>query len=272
MLTDILKAAILGIVEGLTEFIPVSSTGHLILCGNSLNFTGEFADVFEVAIQFGAILAVIVLYQDRFRSLFNLKLSSENSLSSNTFSGVRALLLLCICSMPALVIGYLLRKEIKLLFDPLVVAIGLIAGAILMLAVEQTKHRSRTASLDHITYHQAFYIGLFQCFSLWPGMSRAASTIVGGILAGLDRKTAAEFSFFAAVPIISVISVYDLVSHREFLSANDLIIFATGFITAFIVSIFAIRFLITFLSTHSLKPFAFYRIGLGLLVLLILNR
>ncbi len=259
MIHEYLIAVILGIVEGLTEFLPVSSTGHLIIAGDLLNFTGEKAASFEVFIQLGAILAVLVLYWERFVGLIP---GGGFSLDqSNGFKGYRGILFLILTSLPAMVVGYLARNSIRAyLFGPMTVALALGVGGIAILVAERYKPASRTASLDRLSYRQAVIIGCFQCFSLWPGMSRSASTIVGGLLSGLDRRTAAEYSFLAAVPIMIAATGYDLFKSWNILEFSDIPLFAVGFVVSFVVAAIAIKSFIAMVQRWSLAPFAYYRI------------
>ncbi len=197
-------AVVLGVVEGLTEFIPVSSTGHLILTGHLLDFKGERAATFEIFIQLGAILAVVLLYRERLAGLLPGQGWFGRSSGGLQFHGLRGCLLLVLTTLPALVLGkaaYPLIKE--KLFQPTSVAVALAVGAGAILAVEQWRPRSRSRDLDQLVWTQALWIGVFQCLSLWPGFSRAGATILGGLLCGLDRKTAAEYSFLAAVPVMA---------------------------------------------------------------------
>ncbi len=251
---------ILGIVEGLTEFIPVSSTGHLIVVGDLLGFTGEKASTFEVAIQLGAILAVPVLYINRFRGLIPLKKNTEPS-SSSAMEGWSGLWRIAVATLPALVVGYLAHDVIKSrLFTPGTVSWALIIGGIGILLAERLVSRHTPRSIDALTLQQAFGIGLFQTLALWPGMSRSAATIVGGMLMGLDRKGAAEFSFLIAVPIMAAASGYDLLKMHGSFSSADLAQFSVGFVVSFLVAVMSIASFIRILSRWSLAPFAWYRI------------
>lgn len=261
-------AILIGLLEGLTEFIPVSSTGHMIIVGHMLHFTGERADAFEVFIQLGAILAVAFLYRDRFLGLVpgraRAAASAAGSPSAPRFAGLRGLVLLAVTTAPALVAGKLFHHAIKeRLFSPLTVAIGLAVGGIGLILIETFKPRARVTDLDGIGMREAVWVGLFQCLSLWPGMSRAGSTIIGGMLAGADRKTTAEYSFLAAVPIMIAATGYDLYKSRSFLHAADAPLFALGFLVALVSAWFAVRFFIGFLGKHTLKGFGWYRLALA---------
>lgn len=263
-LVDFLRAFILGIVEGATEFIPVSSTGHLIIVSHLLDYTGPKAETFNIFIQMGAILAVVVLYRQRFINLFNFR-------SQEGFSGFNGLRLLALTSIPILIVGFLGRDFIKqVLFSPGTVAIGLIVGGVALVVIERVLPKAEKIGLDSLTWREAMIIGLFQCLALWPGVSRAASTIVGGMLLRVERKTAAEFSFFAAVPALTAATIYDLL--KSDLQTSDIGVFAFGFLVAFIFGLLAVRFFIRLLSTITLAPFGWYRIAVGLVVgVLVLN-
>lgn len=260
---------LLGIIEGLTEFIPVSSTGHLILLGEVLGFKGESAASFEIFIQLGAILAVVVLYFPNFRDLLDFR---PDPAGPAQFKGMRGISLLFVACLPAFVLGALLHGFIKeQLFSPLTVALALIVGGVVMIwleAREPSKHRP-TRELAQITTAQAFKIGLFQCLSLWPGISRSGATIIGAMLCGLERKLAAHFSFLVAVPVMSAAVCFDLLKSSAQLSSADLLPFATGFLVSFVTALVAIKLFIEWLNRLTLKPFAYYRIALGVLVLLI---
>lgn len=264
-----LIAIILGIVEGLTEFLPVSSTGHLIIAGNLLNFTGEKADCFEIFIQLGAILAVVFLYWDRFKNLLDLK---PNQL--HEFKGLDACFKLALGCLPAFILGFLLHDFIKKnLFSPLTVSVALIIGGIVMLILEKKViFKINTTDIDKISYKQSLYIGCFQTLALYPGVSRSAATLIGGMLFGLNRKTAAEFSFILAVPVIFAASAYDLLKSWHFLSAADIFPFTLGLVTSFLVAIVAIKTFIKFLQTKTLEPFGYYRIIVGIIFYIIAVR
>lgn len=260
-----LIATVLGIVEGLTEFVPVSSTGHLILAGHLLGFTGARADSFEIFIQLGAILAVIGLFPSRFRAMV--------SKGGTGFTGMRAIGLLLLTSLPGLMLGKLAHHAIKAhLFNPLMVAMGLFLGACLMIAAEYFQSRNkreRLATVDGLDWKQALGIGCFQCLALWPGMSRSSSTMVGGMLLGLNRATAAEYSFLAAVPIITAATLYDLYKNWHLLALGDLGYFAWGFAVSFFFAWISMRFLLRFLTSHSLNSFAVYRIAAALAIFML---
>ncbi len=257
-------AVILGIVEGLTEFLPVSSTGHLIITGHLLGFTGPKAETFEIVIQLGAILAVVTLYWDRFTGL--LKTNPEKK-----FSGFYGLWLLFLTSVPASVVGLLTHKYIKMyLFSPTTVAFALGVGAIMIFVVEGMDKKEQTTSLDEITPKLAFGIGLFQCLALWPGFSRSAATIMGGMLLGARRTVAAEYSFIAAVPIMFAATGYDFLKNYKLFETGDLIFLTVGFFVSFISAWIAVKGFIYLLGKLTLRPFAIYRLILVPLIFLFL--
>lgn len=260
MEASLAKSALMGLVEGLTEFIPVSSTGHLILAGRALRLDSGFAATFEVFIQLGAVLAVVAAYRGRFRSLFRRG-------GGSGFAGPRGLGLLLLTTLPALFAGGLLRGVIKEnLFVPSFVAVGLAVGGLWVLLAERFMPKPAKDSLDGITWRDALWIGVFQCLALWPGMSRSLSTILGGMLVGLERRTATEYSFFAAVPLMIVATTFDLFASLPSLEAGLAPAFAVGLLVSFFSAWLAVRFLIRFLSRHTLMPFGWYRIALALVV------
>jgi undecaprenyl-diphosphatase len=252
------KALIMGIVEGLTEFLPVSSTGHLILTGALIGFDDEKAKVFDIAIQTGAMVSVVWVYRQRF-------------IQNLTWQFVRHLL---IAFIPAAVLGLLFGSLIKsYLFSPVPVAIVLILGGLVILWVERwvaaNPHRVRIHDVDNISNRDAFKLGIAQAFALIPGTSRSGATIIGGMIVGLSRKTATEFSFFLAVPTLVAAGAYDLLKNRHLLEVSDLPLFSVGLVSAYITALMVIRWLIRWVSHHSFIGFAYYRIGFGLLVLLV---
>lgn len=252
-------AVILGVVEGLTEFLPVSSTGHLIIAGHLLGFVGEKAASFEVAIQLGAILSVVLLYWRRFSAL--LPTAASSTRLSSTLSGWAGILRLGVATLPALVVGFLARHVIKeRLFTPSAVTAALFVGGIVILIAERVVSRRRKNSLESITVAQSLGVGLFQVLALWPGTSRSAATIVGGMLMGLDRKGAAEFSFLIAVPIMCIATGYEMTKMKSLFAVQDLLQFGIGFGVAFIVALITVKAFVSFLGRGSLKPFAWYRI------------
>jgi undecaprenyl-diphosphatase len=255
-LGDLFNAIIMGIIEGLTEFLPVSSTGHLILTADLLNFQDDRAKVFEVVIQLGAVLAVLVLYRRKFLSLLNFNFKES--------SGINALHII-LAMIPAGVIGVLLHGFIKdYLFSSETVLIGLVAGGILMIVADRIKKKVTAEELDDITYKQAFAIGLFQVLALWPGFSRSGSTMSGGMFFGTSQKAAAEFTFLVSVPIMAGASGIDLIQSREFLTGSDTPLFIIGFIAAFIVAMIAIVTFLNLIKKLSLSWFAYYRFALAI--------
>jgi undecaprenyl-diphosphatase len=264
-------AVILGIVEGITEFLPVSSTGHLIVAGHLLGFSDEKASCFEIFIQLGAILAVVVLYWERFWGL--LPLNGERNPDAPGFSGWRGLFLLGLTTFPALCAGYLARKTIKAyLFGPLTVAWALAVGGVLILVAERFRPAATTKDLNEMGYGQALAIGLFQCLALWPGMSRSASTIIGGLFTGLDRNVAAEYSFLASVPVLVAATLYELCKGFHLLSVSDFFPFLVGFVVSFVFAAVAVKTFIRALQKWSLAPYAYYRIAVAPLIYLMLCR
>ena len=253
-------AVVLGIVEGLTEFLPVSSTGHLIIAGDLLGFVGDKASSFEVAIQLGAILSVVWLYWRRFLGLapnaWQFSARAESTL--NGWSGLWRIGLAC---LPALSVGYLARHAIKeKLFNPEAVSLALALGGFAILLAERLVARRRANELDTLTAAQAIGIGLFQVLALWPGTSRAAATIVGGMLLGLDRKSAAEFSFLIAVPVLMAATGYELIKMRTQLALDESVALGIGFLVSFVVALIAVKSFVNYLSRGKLAPFAWYRI------------
>ncbi len=257
----LLKAALMGIVEGLTEFLPVSSTGHLILAGKLLDFAGR-DNVFEIVIQTGAILAVILLY---FGKLWRTLIGLGNSATARRFA-----LAVTIAFLPAAVLGVLVSDYIKLyLFNPLTVGISLIVGGIIMLLVDRSHPPEKMLDVDDISLPTALKIGLFQCIAMIPGVSRSGATIIGAQLLGVGRKAAAEFSFFLAIPTLIGAGVYDLLKTEQVLTVLDYQLMAVGFAFAFLSAIVVIKGFITWLTRHGFGLFAVYRIAAGLAVFLI---
>jgi len=256
-----LKAIIMGLVEGATEFLPISSTGHLIIAGDLLDFLSkEKRDVFEIMIQLGAILAVCWEYRQRLISKI-VHLRDQ--------AGARGFFInLAIAFFPAALVGLLFHKQIKVyLFSPFTVACALIIGGVAILLIEKYMKQGETETVEAMTPMQALKIGLAQTLSLVPGVSRAGATILGGIASGLNRKAATEFSFFLAIPIMVAASGFELIKSREFLNAVDFPIFIIGFVTAFISALLVIRMLIRYVANHDFTLFAWYRIVFGLAVL-----
>jgi len=263
---DYLNVLLLGVVEGLTEFIPVSSTGHLIIFEHIFPFQSEAKESFEIFIQLGAILAVVFLYPKRFAGLFAFGVEKDG------FCGWAGIRKLFFASLPVFCLGPLLHSWIKrVLFEPFWVAIALLVGGLLFIVLDKKARPAQTVNLNDISVKQAFLIGLIQCFALWPGMSRSGSTIIGGLLAGLERKVAAEFSFLVAVPVMCAAVAYDLLKSAASISANDIPAFLLGFFVSFVVAIFAIRFFIGLLKRWTLAPFGYYRIVVAILVVWLLR-
>ena len=271
-MTEWLQAVVLGLVEGFTEFIPVSSTGHLIVAGQLIGFEGPKANTFDVFIQLGAILAVVFLYRERFFSLLSFKVGPSERLrrsfeKKERFSGVNGIILLALTTLPALLFGALAHSYIKKhLFNSTTVAIGLGVGGVAILLAERNLPKVERTGLDSLTRRDALAVGFFQCLAMWPGVSRSASTILGGMFIGLERKTAAEYSFLAAVPVMFAATAYDLYKSRAFLAASDVPLFLVGFVVSFVSAWFAIKFFIHLLGSHTLKPFGWYRIALALVI------
>ncbi len=251
----------MGIVEGLTEFLPISSTGHLILAGSLLGMHDDKAKVFDVVIQTGAMLAVVWEYRARF---IRVTVGAFNDPVAQRFIAN-----LIVAFIPAAVLGLLFGSAIKShLFYPVPVAIALVVGGVVILWVERRKMRVRVESVDDMTWRDALKIGLAQSFALIPGTSRSGATIIGGMLFGLSRRAATEFSFFLAVPTLIGAGVYDLFKNRHLLDASDLGPFAIGSVAAFISAFLCIRWLLRYITTHDFTVFAWYRIVFGAIVLL----
>jgi undecaprenyl-diphosphatase len=257
----LVKAAIMGIVEGLTEFLPVSSTGHLILAGALLGMRGDTVKTFEIAIQSGAILAVIIVYRQRIRDA--LLGFGRRPLATRLVSNV------AIGFLPAGVIGLLAYKAIKAhLFNAPVVAGAFIVGGLVIMWVEQRlRPVPRVTSLDELTPADALKVGFVQCLGMIPGTSRSGATIIGGMLLGLSRQVATEFSFFLAIPTLVAAGGYSLWKSRDLLSRADLPLFAVGFVVSFLAAWVCVRWLLRYVATHTFVPFAWYRIAFGLVVL-----
>ncbi len=251
-LAILIKALILGIVEGLTEFLPISSTGHLILAGELLDATDERWSVFNIVIQTGAMLAIVWEYRARF---FKVDLQLYRNL--------------VVAFIPAAVLGLLFSKYIKAyLFHAVPVALAFIVGGVVILLVEKNPRKEhRVESTQAMTWLDALKVGFAQCFALIPGTSRSGATIIGGMLFGLSRKAATEFSFFLAVPTLVAAGGYDLLKNRALFSASDAPLFAVGMISAFVSAFIVVRWLIRYVATHDFKPFAWYRIAFGVVVL-----
>lgn len=258
----LIKALILGIVEGLTEFLPISSTGHLILVGDLLNFNDDKGKVFEIVIQSGAILAVCWEYRHKL-------LNVTSGLTHQDKSAWRFTLNLLVAFLPAAILGLLFASSIKAyLFRPVPVALAFIVGGLLILWAERREHVIRVQAVDDMNWQDALKIGLAQSLALIPGTSRSGATIIGGLFFGLSRRAATEFSFFLAIPTLIAATLYDVVKHRDLLQADDIGMFAVGFVASFISAFIAVRGLLRFISRHDFSIFAWYRILFGVVVLI----
>ncbi len=254
------SALILGVVEGLTEFLPISSTGHQIIVADLLEFGGERAMAFNIIIQLGAILAVVWEFR---RKIFDVVLGLSTQPSDRRFTAN-----LLIAFLPAVVLGVLFADWIHhYLFNPITVATALVVGGLVMLWAEKRQHQVHAETVDEISWKDALKVGLAQCIAMIPGTSRSGATIIGGLLFGLSRKTATEFSFFLAMPTMVGAAVYSGYKYRELFVPADFPVFAIGFVTAFIFAMIAVKGLLRFIASHSYAVFAWYRIAFGLLIL-----
>ncbi len=259
-ISALIQSVILGLVEGLTEFLPISSTGHLIIAGDLLSYTGEQAKTFEICIQLGAIFAVCWHYRVRLVRVVS-------GLSSQA-SARRFVLNLIVGVLPAAVFGLLLHKTIKAhLFNPVVVASAFIVGGLIILLVERRERQPRITSVDEMDWRDALKLGLFQVFALIPGTSRSGATIIGGLLSGLSRQAATEFSFFLAIPTMFLATGYDIFKSWQHLAGQDFVSIAVGFVIAFFSALVAIKGLLRYVAHHNFRAFAYYRIVFGILVL-----
>ena len=252
----LLQALLLGLVEGVTEFLPISSTGHLIIAGQLLGFTGEKAKVFMIAIQLAAIFAVVWEYRVRLGHVVATlhREPASQRLAINLMAGF----------LPAAVLGFLFYKQIKFyLFNPIVVASALVIGGVLILWAERRKHVITTEGIDELTWRRALAVGFAQALAMIPGTSRSGATIIGGLFLGLSRKTAAEFSFFLAIPTMFAATAYDLYKNWRLFDVHDVPLFVVGGIAAFVSALIAVRTLIKFVSRHDYTLFAWYRIVFG---------
>jgi undecaprenyl-diphosphatase len=256
-----LKALILGIIEGLTEFLPISSTGHLILASALLDFNDEKGKVFAIVIQLGAILAVCWEYREKIGNVIS-DIGSRQDAN-------RFVLNLLIAFLPAAILGLLFIKTIKqYLFHPVSVATAFVVGGILILWAERRNHKVDVERVEDMDWKHALKVGLMQCLALIPGTSRSGATIIGGLFFGLSRKAATEFSFFLAIPVMFAATFYDLYKNREILNFDDGSVFAVGFIASFVSALVAVRGLLRFISHHDFTVFAWYRIAFGIIVLI----
>ncbi|MCP1478923.1 undecaprenyl-diphosphatase [Pseudomonas chlororaphis] len=254
------QALILGIVEGLTEFLPISSTGHQIIVADLLNFGGERAMAFNIIIQLGAILAVVWEFRRKILDVIT-GLPTQRNAQRFTIN-------LLIAFLPAVVLGVIFADLIhEYLFNPITVATALVVGGLVMLWAERRQHEIHANTVDEISWKDALKVGFAQCLAMIPGTSRSGSTIIGGLLFGLSRKTATEFSFFLAMPTMVGAAVYSGYKYRNLFQPDDLPVFAVGFITSFIFAMIAVRGLLKFIANHSYAAFAWYRIAFGLVIL-----
>ena len=264
---QLIKAFFLGIVEGITEFLPISSTGHLIIVGKWIEFTSTEGKVFEVVIQLGSILAVMWIFRVRLIKMITGTLQRDPIEMAFTRN-------LIIAFLPSAVIGFLFIKLIKaLFFQPAVVVVTLIVGGLIMLWVERARKpdqaeatRITANTLESISWKQALIVGFAQCLAMIPGTSRSGSTIIGGMLAGIERKTATEFSFFLAMPTMLAAASYDMYKNAGLISQADMLAIAVGFVTAFFSALFVVRAILSFISKHTYRAFGWYRIVLGIVV------
>ncbi len=257
----VLKALVMGVVEGLTEFLPISSTGHLILAGDLLGFNNEKGKVFSIAIQLGAILAVVWDYRARFAGV---AAGFGRDPGANRF-----VLNLFLAFLPLATIGLLFGQQIKAaLFSPIPVALAFIGGGVIILWAEKMPHSKHIDDVDRMTWKDALVMGFIQALALIPGTSRSGATIIGGLLYGLSRKTATEFSFFLAVPTLGIASLYEMYTHRGLFTHDDIGMLAVGFVASFASAAIAVRALIRFISRHDFTVFAWYRIVFGVIVLM----
>jgi undecaprenyl-diphosphatase len=256
----LIHALILGIVEGLTEFLPVSSTGHLILAGDLLHFNDERGKLFEIVIQSGAILALCWEYRAKIGEVL-VGLPRDPKAQKFTLN-------LFVAFLPLAILGLLFKKAIEAhLFKPVPVALAFIVGGFVILWAERRRHRIRVDSVDELDLVDAFKLGIAQAFALIPGTSRSGATIIGGLLFGLSRKAATEFSFFLAIPTLLAATGYLLYKERALLSADDLGMWTVGFVSAFVSAFFCVRWLLRYIASHDFTPFAWYRIAFGIVVL-----
>ena len=260
-LLDTIKSVILGVVEGFTEFLPISSTGHLILVNQFIFFDKDFTFLFDIVIQLGAILAVLVYFWKR---LWPFSANSEENKKTldiwyKTIVGV----------LPAIVIGGLFAGTIETkLFNPWVVALALLVGGLIILFIERKRPEAKITSINNLSFKTAFFIGLIQCLSMIPGTSRSAATIIGAMVLGASRLVATEFSFFLAIPTMLAASAYSLLKYGASVSAQQFLVLAIGFIVSFIVALAVIKFLINYVKNNNFKIFGWYRIALAIIIII----
>lgn len=263
VIIDIFKAVVLGIVEGVTEFLPISSTGHLILVNQFVTFDDTFTVLFDIVIQLGAILAVVVYFIKKLWP-FTSDATHNQSVRTIWYKTILGVI-------PALALGALFADYIQAtLFNPLTVAISLIVGGCIILWVEHAPREPRTTSTADMTFRQAFYIGLVQCIAMIPGVSRSGATIIGGMMLGTSRSVATEFSFFLAIPTIAAASMYSLLKYDGVLDVAHTIILSVGFLVSFIVALATVSLFLRFVQHHNFKAFGIYRIVLGLIITVLL--
>lgn len=256
----LIKAVILGILEGLTEFLPISSTGHLIIAGSLLGYTDETSRVFKIVIQLAAILAICWEYR---RKLIDVTAGLGREPAANRF-----VLHVLVAFMPAAVLGFLFHGIIKTyLFNPLTVAGALIVGGVVILVIERRNHTPRYQTTDDLDWRAALKVGFAQAIAMFPGVSRSGATIMGGLVFGLSRRAATEFSFFLAIPTMIAATAYDVYKNWALLRVEDLPVFAAGFVSSFLAAFFSVRWLLRYISSHTFELFAWYRIVFGLFVL-----
>ena len=263
MLAEWINAIIMGVVEGATEFLPISSTGHLLMMKEILSFEGPKGNVFEIVIQFGAILAVVVIY---FQRLWKVMIESPKNPEAQRF--IMAVLL---AFLPAAVIGAFAHDFIKaVLFNPIIVAVMFILGGIAILWIEKKAPKPQIDAVEHMPLKTALYIGFFQCLAMVPGVSRSGATIMGSLLLKVERRIAAEFSFFLAIPTMAGATVYDIYKNMNHLSLDDGALIGIGFVTAFFSALIVVRKFVDFIGKHGFAPFAWYRIAAGIIALVFL--
>lgn len=255
------NAALLGLLEGLTEFIPVSSTGHLIMLGEILGFKGQAEDLFKVVIQLGAILAILLVYFSKLWGVLTGLFRGEKE-------AVRFTVAILLAFLPAAVIGVFAHSYIKnVLFNPLVVSVALIVGGIIILLAERIVKEPHHFEVERFPSRLSLSIGFIQCLAMIPGVSRSGATIIGSLLMGVERKTAAEFSFFLAIPTMLGAAVYDLYKNRDVLAVDSVGLIAVGFVCAFLSGLLVVRWLVGFVARHGFAPFGWYRIAIGSIML-----
>lgn len=257
---ELINAILLGIIEGITEFLPISSTGHLIIANRFLPLRPDLEATFDIFIQLGAILAIVWLYRAKILDLLRRLLSDRTA--------QRFAVVLFIAFLPAALLGFLGRSIIRdYLFNPVTVAFALVLGGILIIMLDRNDDGAQTKAIEAVTPAQGAAIGIAQAVSLFPGVSRSAASILGGLFAGLDRRTAVEFSFFLSIPTLGIATLYELARSASTLQSNDWGLLAAGFIAAFVTAVIVVRWFLRFVSTHTLVPFGIYRILVGVVVL-----